>query len=80
MTIVAIHFLWFNIQQLEVLGIVHGVNISVYYPVSHHAVNVITGHMVQDLFLVGEICRASAAQALKIVGAVSQYSGHNSDL
>ena len=80
MTIVAIHFLWFNIQPLKILGIVCGVNISVYNPIAHHAVNVTTGHMVQDFFLVGEICRTAAAQALKIVAAVRQYSGHNSDL
>ena len=72
-------FLRLNIQHLEVFGIVHGVDIGVNYPVSRHAVNVVTGHVVQDLFFVGQICRASATKTLKIVRAVGQYSCHNSD-
>ena len=72
-------FLWFNIQQLEVFGIVHGVDIGVNYPISRHAVNVVTGHVLQDLFFVIQMCRASATKAIEIERAVRKYSCHNSD-
>ena len=72
-------FLRLNIQHLEVFGIVHGVDIGINYPISSHAVNVVTGHVLQDLFFVIQMCRASATKAIEIERAVGKYSCHNSD-